>query len=169
MRIVGFEIDVRVPESNAAAVMLRGIAARNSLRCRSSSSPPPVERAGRRGGRRLWWRWAPKSFPAPLRTGKIRLTRARETERGVRGGCVSQPAELFYGFLDGFELFDVRVHGMLLEVEFLSELESLGGGGARNDDHTISIGDHDVRGIHRHSIANDGDVGAREAVVADGS
>ena len=33
---------------------------------------------------------------------------------------------MLHGFLDGLELFDYGVHGVLFEIEVLRELESLG-------------------------------------------
>src|SRR4029077_8815429 len=108
--------------------------------------------------------WAAANWKeAPKASARNRTWRSRR----VRFTASSQAAELFHGFLDGFEFFDVRVHRVLFEIQILREFESLRGGGARNDHHAISIGNHDVRGIHRDSITNDGNVGAGEAVMAD--
>src|SRR5271165_75256 len=95
--------------------------------------------------------------------------RSRGTEAVVGTRVTRQAlleaAELFHSFLNGFQLFDGRVHGMLLEIHLLGELERGSRGCARHNDYTIRVGHDDVGRIHGDAVAHDRDIGASEAVV----
>ena len=56
---------------------------------------------------------------------------------------------------------------MFLEVEILREFENLRRGGARHHYDAVSIGGDDIARIHRDTVAHDGNICAREALVPD--
>ena len=74
----------------------------------------------------------------------------------ARGHNFSQPAEFGHGFQNRFKLFNVGIHGMLLEVHVLSQFQDLWGNGFGYDHDPVGVGDNDVAGIHGYAVANYG-------------
>ena len=67
------------------------------------------------------------------------------------------------------KFFYERVHGMFTIVELLGEDENVGSVRARDNNHSILVGDNNVIRIDPHSIAVYRDIHAAEAVMAHGS
>src|SRR3974390_751418 len=99
--------------------------------------------------------------PSPRRTVRLRSTTLALTRL--------EPSEFLHRFLDGFEFFDVGVHGVLLEIQLLCECKNLCRFGARNDNDTVCVRNNDVGRLHFNAVADDRNVGTGEAVMTDGS
>src|SRR5580698_11352508 len=99
-----------------------------------------------------------------LLSARSKVTEAIVGTRVTRQALL-EAAKLFHSFLNGLQLFDGRVHGMLLEIHLLGELERGRRGRARHNDNAIRVGHDDVGRIHGDAVAHHRDIGAREAVV----
>src|SRR5579862_5565698 len=98
----------------------------------------------------------------PLRPG---------TQAPLRGGRnqLSNSTELGYGLFDGAEFFDEGHHAVLGVIKLLGAFQDVGGVLAGDDGDAIVIGNDDVVGVDANTGAGDGNVGACEAVMVDGS
>src|SRR5712664_4611820 len=80
-----------------------------------------------------------------------------------------EPAKLIDSFLDGFEFFDYRVHGVLLEIHLLGKRKHLRSQRARHHNDAIGVCDDNVSGMDFNSVTNDTNIRSRETVVPDRS
>ena len=64
----------------------------------------------------------------------------------------SQPAKLLYRFLNGFRVFDVRVHAVFFKVQLLCQYQNLSSDFPGNDHDPVAIRCDNVAGIHSHSV-----------------
>src|SRR6266403_5379145 len=80
-----------------------------------------------------------------------------------------EPAKLLDGFFDGLELFDHRVHGVLLEIHLLGDRKHLRSQRARHHHDAIRVRNDNVSGMDFDSVTNDANIRSRETVVPDRS
>ena len=85
--------------------------------------------------------------------------RANARQQRPRNGPASlEPAKLLDSFLDGLELFDHRVHGVLLEIHLLGERKHFWSKRARHHDDAIRVRNDNVSGTDFDSVTNDTDI-----------
>src|SRR6267142_3412041 len=69
-----------------------------------------------------------------------------------------EPAKLLDSFLDGLELFDHRVHGVLLEIHLLGEHKHFRSKRSRHHHDAIRVRNDNVSGMDFDSVTNDTDI-----------
>jgi len=109
----------------------------------------PAAEGDRRYAAPTWKNGCSESRPACVQRRRQRGEQSKAENVGDAGHSRAslETAELSYRFLDGFQFFNIGVHGVFLKIHFLGQLEDLTRGRAWHNDHTVGIGHDDVGSV----------------------